>query len=65
MLRILEIEIRLCKRSILAGGVWNGFLLGQARGEIVPCRFCGGFDGDGHLFLGVHSPLSVSNSCKS
>ena len=22
----------------------------HARGELVPCRFCGGFDGDGHLF---------------
>ena len=37
-------------RSIMVGGVWNGFLLGPAKGEIVPCRFCGGFDGDGHLF---------------
>ena len=31
-------------------GVWNGFLFGDARGEIVPCRFCGGAEGDGHLF---------------
>ena len=37
-------------RSIMVGGVWNGFLLGHARGEIVPCRFCCGFDGDGRLF---------------
>ena len=28
-------------RGILSGGVWNGFLLGFVRGEIVPCRFCG------------------------
>ena len=27
-------------RSILVGGVWNGFLLGQVRGQDVPCRFC-------------------------
>ena len=28
-------------RSIMAGGVWNGFLLSKVRGEVVPCRFCG------------------------
>ena len=45
-------------RGIMVGGVWNGFLLGHARGEIVPCRFCGGFDGDGHLFWECpHPPL--------
>ena len=37
-------------RSIMVGGVWNGFLLGKVRGEAVPCRFCGAPDGDGHLF---------------
>ena len=37
-------------RSILVGGVWNGFLLGRVRGQVVPCRFCGAPDGDGHLF---------------
>ena len=31
-------------------GVWNGFLLGKAKKENVPCRFCGIMDGDGHLF---------------
>ena len=31
-------------------GVWNGFLLGKAKKEDVPCRFCGKRDGDGHLF---------------
>ena len=36
-------------RSV-AGGVWNGFLLSKVRGEVVPCRFCGGAGGDGHLF---------------
>ena len=33
-------------RSILCGGL----LLGQAKKEVVPRRFCGGKDGDGHLF---------------
>ena len=37
-------------RGILSGCVWNGFLLGFVKGEIVPCRFCGGLDHDGHLF---------------
>ena len=37
-------------RAILCGGAWNGFFLGQARKEDVPCRFCGKKDGDGHLF---------------
>ena len=37
-------------RAILCGGVWNVFLLGKAKKEDVPCRFCGKEDGDGHLF---------------
>ena len=37
-------------RAISCGGVWNGFLLGEAKKEDVPCRFCGKRDGDGHLF---------------
>ena len=37
-------------RSVMVGGVWNGLLLGKVCGEVVPCRFCGGADGDGHLF---------------
>ena len=37
-------------RSVMVGGVWNGFLLSKVRGEVVSCRFCGGADGDGHLF---------------
>ena len=36
-------------RSIMVGGVWNGFL-SKVRGQDVPCRFCGAPDGDGHLF---------------
>ena len=31
--------------------MWDGFLLGKVRGQIVPCRFSGrGPDGDCHLF---------------
>ena len=37
-------------RAILSGGVWNGFLLGKAKKEDIPCRFCGAPDNDGHLF---------------
>ena len=28
-------------RTIVVGGVWNGFLLSHVRGQAVPCRFCG------------------------
>ena len=28
-------------RAILCEGVWNGILLGKAKKEDVPCRFCG------------------------
>ena len=41
-------------RAILFGGVWNGFLLSKVKKEDVPCRFCGAFDNDGHLFLGLY-----------
>ena len=44
-------------RAILCGGVWNGFLLGKAKKEDVPCRFCGKKDGDGHLFWECTFPL--------
>ena len=37
-------------RAILCGCVWNGILLGKAKKEDVPCRFCVKRDGDGHLF---------------
>ena len=37
-------------RAILCGCVWNGFLLGKAKKEDAPCRFCGKRDGGGHLF---------------
>ena len=45
-------------RSILVGGVWNGFLLQKVNGQRVPCRFCGGTDSDGHLL----GEWSFSNS---
>ena len=44
-------------RSIMVGGVWNGFLLRRVRGHDVPCRFCGAPDGDGHLFWECTFPL--------
>ena len=37
-------------RSVMVGGVWNGFLLGRVRNQVLPCRFCGAPDHDGHLF---------------
>ena len=47
-------------RAILCGGVWNGFLLGKAKKEDVPCRFCGRRDGDGHLFWDCTFPPPLS-----
>ena len=46
-------------RSILVGGVWNGFLLGKIQGQDVPCRFCGCRDSDGHLFWDCTFPPLV------
>ena len=46
-------------RGVLVGGVWNRYFLGQVHGETVPCRFCGGLDGDGHLFWDCPYPLPV------
>ena len=37
-------------KAILCGDVWNGFFLGKAKKEDVPCLFQGKKDGDGHLF---------------
>ena len=49
-------------RSILVGGVWNGFLLERVEGQRVLCRFCGGADGDGivlfHFWLRFVNTLS-------
>ena len=36
-------------RSIMVGGVWNGFLLGKVGKCTADCRFCGAPDGDGHF----------------
>ena len=47
---ILLMFVREIRRSIMVGGVWNGFLLGRVRNQVLPCRFCGKPDGDGHLF---------------
>ena len=46
-------------RTIMVGGVWNGFLLGRVRGQTVPCRFCGAPDNDGHLFWDCTFPPLV------
>ena len=35
-------------RGILCGGVWNGFLLGQAQKEEVPCKFWASVMGKNH-----------------
>ena len=37
-------------RSVMVWDVWNGFLLGPVRHQVILCRFCGAPDGDGHLF---------------
>ena len=36
-------------RSIMVGGVWNGYLHGKVREQPVQCRICGAPDNDGHL----------------
>ena len=46
-------------RGVLVGGVWNGLLLGKAKGHRVPCRFCGRDDNDGHLFWECTFPPRV------
>ena len=37
-------------RGVMVGGVWNGLLVGEVRNQVLPCRFCGAPDHDGHLF---------------
>ena len=45
---------------------WNGFLLGKAKKEDVPCRFCGKTDGDGHLFWEcTFLPSNMVGNCLS
>ena len=46
-------------RSIMVGSVWNGFLPGKVRGQVVPCQFRGAPDGDGHLFWECSFPPLV------
>ena len=50
---------RLCFGVFWLGGVWNGFLLSRVKGQLVPCRFFGSPDGDGHLFWECTLPLLV------
>ena len=52
-------EIRPLLEGVLVGGVWYGFLLGKVRGQPVTCIFCGGADGEGHLFGDCAFPLLV------
>ena len=49
ILLMFEKEIRLCFVAFMVGGVWNGLLLGRVRSRVIPCRFCGAPDSDGHL----------------
>ena len=58
----LQERDKMLLRAILCGGVWNGFLLGMAKKEDFPCRFCGKRDGDGHLFWECPFPSSSSMS---
>ena len=46
-------------RSVMVGEVWNGFLLCRVRNQVVPCRFCGAPDHDGHLFWDCTFPPLV------
>ena len=46
-------------RGTMVGGVWNGFLLGRIRNQVLPCRFCWKPDGDGHLFWDCTFPPLV------
>ena len=58
-----EKEISLCLEVswlVLSGTV---FLLGRARSQMVPCRFCG--DGDGHFFWECTFPPLVEIREKS
>ena len=37
-------------RNVMVGCVWNGLLLERVWSQVIPWRFCGAPDGDGHLF---------------
>ena len=46
-----RVRDKMLLRAILCGGVWNGFLLGQAKKDDVPCQCCGKKKRwSGHLF---------------
>ena len=45
--------------SIMVGGVWHGWFLGRVRSQVIPCRFCGAPDGDGHLLWECSFPSLV------
>ena len=42
-------------------GGWNRFLLGKTKENYVPCEFCGGAAGDGHLFWECPFPPFVQD----
>ena len=65
ILLMFQTEIRLCFVSTMVGGVWNGFLLGRIRNQVLPCRFCGKPDGDGHHFWDCTFPPLVEIRGKS
>ena len=46
-------------RSIMVGRAWIGFLLSRVRHQVIPCRFCGAPDNDGHLFWDCPFPPLV------
>ena len=48
-------------RAILCGSVWNGFLLGKAKKEDVPCRFCGKKGWRWALFFGAYFSLLLQH----
>ena len=61
---LLRERDKMLSGAILCGGVWNGFLLRQAKKDNVPCQFCGKVDGDGHLFWEcTFQPLPSSHPC--
>ena len=67
LLNSSHLRDKMLLRAILCGRVWNGFLLGKAKKEDVPCRFCGKRDGDGHLFweCTFPSPSSMLGSFRN
>ena len=58
-LLMCEIEIRHCFGESFLGVFGMIFFL-EVQGDNVPCRFCGGPDGDGHLFWECSYPPLVA-----